>query len=224
MEKEKVVIYSDRNAPPLFKNSFLNKLAKTHPLVIDVMYAVLVSIFFYLYVNKFGQNFEKGILLFLIGFFSWTLGEYLLHRFLYHDKTGAGYNKGIRYILHGIHHKYPHDGSKVVLPPVPSLIIASLIFGFFYLIMGVHTLVFGSGFLVGYLAYMNVHYIVHAIPPPKKFNFWWRHHNIHHYVQHDRAFGVSTSLWDRVFGTMPEPGRVNVEIVDQSKMKKEENK
>ncbi|MDZ7659917.1 sterol desaturase family protein [Fodinibius sp.] len=31
----------------------------------------------------------------------------------------------------------------------------------------------------------------------------YRHHTLHHYKYPDKAFGVSTTLWDRVFGTMP---------------------
>jgi sterol desaturase/sphingolipid hydroxylase (fatty acid hydroxylase superfamily) len=78
--------------------------------------------------------------------------------------------------------------------------------------MGAWALVFGTGFLWGYLSYMNVHYIVHRFSPPKQFAFWWKYHTIHHFQQHDRAFGVTTPIWDYVFGTRPEEHRKTVHI------------
>jgi sterol desaturase/sphingolipid hydroxylase (fatty acid hydroxylase superfamily) len=78
--------------------------------------------------------------------------------------------------------------------------------------MGKYAFTFGSGFLMGYCAYMTLHYILHKVPVPKRFNWWWNFHNIHHYQQHDRAFGVTSPLWDIIFRTMPEENRRTVEI------------
>ena len=30
----------------------------------------------------------------------------------------------------------------------------------------------------------------------------WRNHHLHHYKDEEKGFGVSTTFWDRVFGTM----------------------
>ena len=78
--------------------------------------------------------------------------------------------------------------------------------------MGSFALVFTSGFIIAYISYMNIHYNIHKTTPSKRFMFWWAHHNTHHYEQHDRAFGVSSPLWDYVFGTMPEDDRRTIEI------------
>ncbi|MEX2379667.1 MAG: sterol desaturase family protein, partial [Vicingaceae bacterium] len=44
--------------------------------------------------------------------------------------------------------------------------------------------------------------------PPKNFlKQLWIHHSIHHYQEDDKAFGVSSPLWDYVFGTMPSKKR-----------------
>ena len=29
----------------------------------------------------------------------------------------------------------------------------------------------------------------------------WRNHHLHHYKNDDKGFGVSSHLWDKVFGT-----------------------
>lgn len=135
-----------------------------------------------------------------------------MHRFLYHKIEDATYNTGIQYLFHGIHHEFPNDQTRLVLPWIPSLGIAALFYGLFYLIMRPNAFVFSSGFVLGYCAYMTVHFAIHKVPAPKKFDFWWRHHNIHHFQQHDRAFGVTSPLWDIVFGTMPEKNRQTVTV------------
>ncbi len=218
MEKIEVNVYPDSDSPKLFKNKVLEFLTKTHPLVIDAMYLTIT----YFLVSYFYSNYSDSVSLivglFVAGFFSWSFAEYIMHRFLYHKIEDATYNTGIQYLFHGIHHEYPNDKTRLVLPVIPSLTIAAIFFGIFYLIMGKYAFVFGPGFLIGYCAYMTVHYTVHKVAPPKRFNFWWTFHNIHHYQQHDRAFGVTSPIWDIVFGTMPEKGRKTVDV----KMKKSE--
>lgn len=218
MEKIEVNVYPDSESPKLFKNKYLEFLTKSHPLLIDAMYITFSYFLISYFYNNHSSSAGLIIGLFLGGFFSWSLAEYFMHRFLYHKIEDATYNTGIQYLFHGIHHEYPNDKSRLVLPVIPSLAIASIFFGIFYLIMGKYAFVFSPGFVIGYMAYMTVHYTVHKVAPPRRFNFWWTFHNIHHYQQHDRAFGVTSPLWDIVFGTMPEKGRKTVDV----KMKKPE--
>ena len=143
---------------------------------------------------------------------------------MYHDDHhDAAYDKGLRYVFHGIHHQYPNDSTKVVLPPIPSIVIAAIFFSLFYLVMGPYALAFSPGFMMGYSVYTCIHFIVHKYPSPKRFNFWWKHHTIHHFQQHDRAFGMSTPIWDYVFGTMPEKNRKTIKVVlkKQEKIKED---
>lgn len=212
MSEYKVKIYPNKKSPRLFKNKLLELLTKTHPLVIDVMYVILTSLAIRYYYINHSQDVLHIILGFFLGVLSWSLAEYLMHRFLYHNISDARYDSGFQYMFHGVHHKFPTDENRLVLPPLPSLIISFILFCLFYFIMGPYAFVFASGFLISYIAYMNIHYIVHKYPAPKKFHFWWTHHSIHHYQQHDRAFGVSSSLWDWIFGTMPSKGRKTVKI------------
>ncbi len=210
----KVRIYPNTNSPRLFSNKLLELLTKTHPLIITVMYLLLGGCLIYWFSFRNPTRSSGSILLVLvIAYFFWTFAEYMMHRFLYHKSADASYHSRFKYLFHGVHHEYPNDHNRLVLPPIPSLLLAGIFLGFYYLIMGDWAFVFGTGFLWGYLSYMNVHYIIHRFNPPKRYNFWWRHHTIHHFQQHDRAFGVTTSLWDRIFGTMPENQRKTVEIV-----------
>ncbi|SFT75510.1 Fatty acid hydroxylase superfamily protein [Lishizhenia tianjinensis] len=209
-----VKIFPNKKSPRLFSNNFLELLTWSHPLLIFSMYSVIAYFLMNYFINELHHTLGSAVGYFFLGLFSWTLAEYFMHRFLYHKIKDASFSSGFQYMFHGIHHEYPNDEGRIVLPPVPSLIIASLFFLVFYLFLGETTYAFGPGFMIGYSLYMSIHNMVHKRPSPKKYNFWWRHHNIHHFQQHDKAFGVSTSLWDRVFGTMPEKNRRTVYAED----------
>lgn len=213
---KKAVIYPDKKAPELFRSRLLNILTWSHPALIFGMYLFLSVVAIYLYHVEFGATSSQITIYFLLGLLSWTLAEYLLHRFIYHKIKDASYDSGFHYMFHGIHHAYPNDKSKTVLPPLPSLVIAALFLSLFYLLLGGKALAFSPGFVIGYSIYMWIHTMIHGLPMPKRFNFWWKHHNIHHYQQHDRAFGVSTPLWDYIFRTMPQKGRKTITVVNEA--------
>ena len=94
------------------------------------------------------------------------------------------------------------------MPPVPSLLISSTLFALFYLgffAFGTTVYVFSffPGFVLGYLIYGTMHYAIHAWNPPFRWmKGLWRNHHLHHYKNEHRGFGVSSTLWDHVFGTM----------------------
>lgn len=90
------------------------------------------------------------------------------------------------------------------MPPVVSLIIASLLFIVYRAVLGNYVFGFLAGFLIGYACYLGIHYSIHAFKVPNNFlKFLWHHHSIHHYREDHRAFGVSSPFLDYVFGTMP---------------------
>jgi sterol desaturase/sphingolipid hydroxylase (fatty acid hydroxylase superfamily) len=141
---------------------------------------------------------------FVIGAVSWTLFEYLMHRFVFHHHSDNPKVQKITYTAHGVHHEFPRDKDRLFMPPLPSLLIASLMFSLFFLMMRYNAFMFFPGFLSGYLAYGSMHYAIHAMAPPFKFmKSWWRYHHLHHYKEPNMGFGVSSPLWDHVFGTLP---------------------
>ncbi len=105
-------------------------------------------------------------------------------------------------MLHGNHHEYPRDKERLFMPAVPSLIISSCIFMLMFLIMRQNAFSFFPGFIFGYLVYGSMHYAIHAWNPPFKWmKGLWRNHHLHHYKQQQKGFGVSSTLWDHIFGT-----------------------
>jgi sterol desaturase/sphingolipid hydroxylase (fatty acid hydroxylase superfamily) len=187
----------------LFKNQYLEMLTKTHPLVIWGMYIPVIAAL--LYYSSASLNFTASriLLTFFTGMLFWTLLEYIMHRGVFHVVEESEKARKIVYVMHGNHHHFPRDKERLFMPPVPSLILASLIFLLLYTLMGWHVTAFFPGFLLGYLMYGTMHYAIHAWNPPFK---WmkplWRNHHLHHYKDEGKGFGVSTTLWDHVFGTM----------------------
>jgi sterol desaturase/sphingolipid hydroxylase (fatty acid hydroxylase superfamily) len=187
----------------LFKNDYLEMLTKTHPLVIWGMYLPIMA--YMLYHSGFHLDFSFSHILvtFLGGMLFWTFFEYIAHRFIFHWVAESPRAQKIVYVMHGNHHHFPRDRERLFMPPVPSLIIAGLLFFIMFAIMRQNAFMFFPGFILGYLMYGSMHYAIHAWNPPFK---WmkplWRNHHLHHYKNEHQGFGVSTTIWDRVFGTM----------------------
>jgi sterol desaturase/sphingolipid hydroxylase (fatty acid hydroxylase superfamily) len=187
----------------IFRSQYLEMLTKTHPLVIWSMYLPLISVLLYMGFSRFSFSFYDIALLFSAGIFCWTFFEYLMHRFAFHYVAHNARAQRIVYIIHGNHHQYPRDRERLFMPPVPSIIMAALVFMLQYWLMASKAFVFFPGFLFGYLLYGTMHYAIHAWNPPFR---WmkplWRNHHLHHYKEQEKGFGVSTTIWDRLFGTM----------------------
>lgn len=187
----------------IFENPVLEFFTKSHPLVIWGMYIPILSYLVYTAATTYQFSTTRIILTFLGGMIFWTFFEYVAHRYIFHWVSENPKVQRFAYVLHGNHHEYPRDRQRLFMPPLPSILIASTIFGICYLVMRENALVFVPGFIIGYLLYGTMHYAIHAWNPPFK---WmkplWRNHHLHHYKDEAHGFGVSSTLWDHVFGTM----------------------
>ncbi|RYE25765.1 MAG: fatty acid hydroxylase [Sphingobacteriales bacterium] len=200
MEFDKI---KNKGQARLFKSDYMETMTKTHPIVIYSMYfPVIVFLSYYGYAYK-GLNLIQEGLLFIGGALLWSLFEYAMHRHLFHMIVETDRAKKIVYTMHGVHHEFPRDRERLFMPPVPSILIASIIFSLMYLAMGWSALAFFPGFLFGYLMYGSMHYAIHAFTPPKYLKALWRNHHLHHYKTPDKGFGVSSVLWDVIFRTVP---------------------
>ncbi|AKQ46730.1 fatty acid hydroxylase [Rufibacter radiotolerans] len=197
-----------KGSATLFQNPVLERLTHTH-------IAIPITIFLVIATGLLAYGFLYGFLdvlsavgLFLAGWLIFSLVEYLAHRFIFHMEPTNDLKRNIQYTFHGNHHDYPKDKTRLAMPPIVSLFLASFFFFVFKLAFG--SMVFGlvAGFLFGYALYLFVHYAVHAYAPPKNFlKTLWIHHSIHHYKDPERAYGVSSPLWDWLLGTMPQKSK-----------------
>lgn len=188
----------------MFKSSFLESLSKVHFFVPIIIYLPVVLYCLYAAIFDAHQSFTRIAVLFVSGLFVWTFVEYTLHRFVFHFVPKAEWALRLHFIFHGVHHDYPSDKLRLVMPPSASIPLA---LGFFFLFRAVLPLhedvyAFFSAFILGYLFYDIGHYAIHH------FNFkggiWKevkRHHMLHHYQDPTKGYGVSSKLWDKIFNS-----------------------
>ena len=132
-----------------------------------------------------------------------TLVEYLIHRFLFHFNAETEKEKRIQYTIHGIHHEFPKDKDRLVMPPLVSIFLAIFFFFLFIVTINEKTWFFYSGFVASYSGYLLIHFAVHRYHPPKNFfKILWKHHALHHYKSTEGYYSVSFPFWDYLFGTV----------------------
>ncbi|KAI0229103.1 Fatty acid 2-hydroxylase [Lamellibrachia satsuma] len=149
---------------------------------------------------------QETPLLFVCGIFTWTLFEYAIHRWMFHLKPPASSRLLIvmHFLFHGQHHKTPMDAGRLVFPPAPALLfgvgIYSLLLAAFPFGMGNAV---SAGVAFGYILYDLTHYYLHHGSPTIPYFKRLKHYHVqHHFVNQQKAFGISSKLWDYPFGTL----------------------
>lgn len=192
----------------LFKSDLLEFFTHITPATVVAIWLPAASVFLWqAFVLGAGLHILFG---FLLGLFLWTLIEYLLHRFIFHFEPHGAFQERVIYLFHGVHHEQPQCKTRLVMPPVVSIPLAVIFYALFYgVFVGLlHTPRLLSplmaGLIIGYLIYDLTHYAAHHFPMKWGFlKFIKRYHMQHHYKTPEQRFGVSSPLWDFVFGTMP---------------------
>lgn len=133
------------------------------------------------------------------GVFTWTFLEYVIHRFLGHKK------KTDNPITQ--EHRQHHSQFDYFAPAWKKLIMAVIILGTLTLLVGLPVgWLYGFSYSLGiagmYLVYEALHKRAHTHAPLNAYGRWLRmHHFYHHFRSPKHNHGVTTALWDRVFGT-----------------------
>jgi 4-hydroxysphinganine ceramide fatty acyl 2-hydroxylase len=201
MAKSKYV--SNKNETiPLFKNSFLEYFSHIHPVTPVIVYVPILSVCAYFGFQRVSPLY--GVAAFLFGILLWTLTEYIIHRWVFHYEPKTVTGRKIHFLVHGIHHDYPRDATRLVMPLLVSAPLATFFFYSFMLAFGDFYLLVFSGFVIGYVSYDSIHYATHHINLKGKIGGFLRSYHLrHHYEDEHTAYGVSTPLWDYIFRSIP---------------------
>lgn len=187
----------------LFENDILESLSRVHWSVPLFVYIPITSFLFYYNIITFQITLFEIILNVIGGLIIWTFTEYTLHRFIFHYQPKSDLGKRLHFLMHGIHHDYPKDSKRLVMPPSVSIPLALFFYFIFYqIIPDKYLYIFFAAFLWGYLFYDTVHYAIHHYNMKNK--FWLaikNHHMKHHYQNQFKGFGVSQPIWDKIFKT-----------------------
>jgi sterol desaturase/sphingolipid hydroxylase (fatty acid hydroxylase superfamily) len=144
------------------------------------------------------------------GVLTWTLLEYVIHRFLGHHRAL------VRRSPFGIEHTAHHSkgdyfaatwkkagAAVVVLGIMTPLAISGLGLG-----VG---LVYSVSFVSFYLVYEWLHRRLHTAEGIGPYGRWARrHHFFHHFHDPSKNHGVTSPLWDWVFGTAATASTITV--------------
>ena len=130
------------------------------------------------------------------GLAGWTFIEYLLHRVLFHHAP----------ILSQIHERHHHSPMDLIGTPAWASALIGLIAIAIpsWAALGFDTgTAATAGLVTGYLWYVFVHYATHhwRLRPGSYLYRARLRHARHHHLSHSGNFGVTTIVWDHIFGT-----------------------
>jgi sterol desaturase/sphingolipid hydroxylase (fatty acid hydroxylase superfamily) len=143
-----------------------------------------------------------------IGAFAWSFTEYAMHNWRGH--LGRGRNEFSRQHL-------KHHVESGYFTPLPTkiwttLVVSALVISASVLLVGQSLgLGFSGGFIGAYAWYEWLHWQLHVAPPRGPYGRWARRHHFHHHFHSAKMnHGVTSPLWDIVFGTYENPGVIRI--------------
>lgn len=175
-----------------------------HPWVTLAIYVPLGFFLVYLSMRLETRSWSSAALWIGLGSFAWTLVEYLLHRFSFHRSHGKEPWKSFHSGLHMAHHRDVEAADLILAPPFVGFLLGPAELAAFWLLSGslATALLLEAGLFLGYFLYEWVHYSAHfgqARGPLMK--YWKAYHLKHHFKDPRGNFGVTSPLWDWIFGS-----------------------
>lgn len=200
----------------LFGSSFLEIFSKTPWWVVPVVWIpIIVLLLCYAVSNKAlassTLHSSSPFLVYsglLLGFFSWTILEYLFHRMLFHLDVlmpRHPYMYTLHFLVHGVHHFLPLDPLRLVMPPILfaclSMPVVLPILSLQFISLSLRLSII-AGIFCGYVCYDMTHYYLHhAQVRTPYFRSLKEYHMDHHFKNPNTGFGVTSKLWDYIFHT-----------------------
>lgn len=208
----------------MFETPLIEAFSRVHPVAPFVFWLPVIGLFLSRVVGQ-GLTILATVGLFLVGVLVWTLTEYLLHRFVFHRIGPTPAGRRLYFVLHGVHHDFPSDGSRLVMPLGVSIPMGVAVYLLLRFTLGVAAGVslptieaIFAGFGAGYLAYDGIHYATHHFRMTSPIGrFLKRYHMVHHHTGESARWGVSSPLWDWVFGTMGATREASESTVDATR-------
>lgn len=135
----------------------------------------------------------------LLGVFGWTFAEYALHHWVFHRLSIQTVGKKEHLKHHSKAGYFTSNRLKLTLGLVAfTLVYVAMKFGVGLAQAEVFTLTLA----LSYAWYERVHHNHHTKAPKSRYGAWLRkHHFIHHFHDARVNHGVTTPIWDLVFGT-----------------------
>lgn len=151
-----------------------------------------------------------------LGILTWTLLEYVFHRFVGHSRHA---NKNPFGGEHTAHHSRGNYFAPSWKKALATVVFTAMVLPLATVVAGFELgLAFTCGLIGFYVSYEVLHRLMHVYEGIGPFGRWARrHHFFHHFHDPKKNHGVTSPLWDIVFGTH-EPVRVKVEVPEKLAM------
>jgi sterol desaturase/sphingolipid hydroxylase (fatty acid hydroxylase superfamily) len=190
----------------MFQSDFLDLFSRTHWSVVPLIWIPVSLLMLFYSVTRTPAGLGPSVALAVSGFVFWTFLEYWLHRLFFHWQPGGKWGERMHFLVHGVHHTWPKDKYRLVMPPAVSISLFFIFLGLFYPLFGsTYVWAWHGGFTLGYVFYDVTHYWLHHYTPKSGYGRRLKkNHMLHHFEDHDSRFCVSNMVWDKIFGTLGE--------------------
>jgi len=163
LKKYSLWVYSEKQMDrPSLLGGLLEPFTRTSPLFLVLLWAPLIAYFL-----SFATFSFASLVCLLTGYGLWSFMEYTLHRFVFHSISPSNLGVTVHFVLHGIHHKYPGDDMRLVMPPALGLSVCALLYLCLHAILfpflppSLINVIIGSTAL-SYVAYDLIHFALRA--------------------------------------------------------------
>jgi sterol desaturase/sphingolipid hydroxylase (fatty acid hydroxylase superfamily) len=147
------------------------------------------------------------ILAYLAGVVSWSLTEYVVHRWMFHGPRGRRAYNSEHLDHHAEQSYFAPSWKKVVIALMATAVVAPPVVW----LVGWPGLAWWLGLLTLYAVYEVIHRRCHTHAPRGRYGRYVRkHHLYHHFHAPTKNHGVTSPLWDLAFRTFEKPGVIRV--------------
>jgi hypothetical protein len=116
----------------LFKSDFLEFFTHIHPAVVPIMWLPVAAYFLSRPIVNQALSAGELIMALILGAIVWSFTEYTMHRFVFHfePKNPHPWVERAIFLFHGVHHVQPQCKTRLVMPPIVSVPLAFVFYGF----------------------------------------------------------------------------------------------
>ena len=126
-------------SPRMFRVDWIEKyLSRVKPWHVLIVWVPVISYLIYRGLQVPGISAGAFFGTLVGGVVFWTLLEYVLHRWVFHftPNPNSELSQDVHFLIHGVHHDWPHDPDRLVMPPVMSILLAIVLGYPIFLVVG----------------------------------------------------------------------------------------
>src|SRR5262249_54784217 len=88
----------------MFQSDLVERFSRIHPSTPFVAWLPVIAYVLYRSASRHDLSAPGIVGLFVLGAFTWTLAEYVLHRYVFHWIEDSPRGRRVHFLVHGVHH------------------------------------------------------------------------------------------------------------------------